>query len=126
MLNVLPEDARYCIIFRKQSADTGIFKNFLAARRIAGEDELRQLRALKYFLEAYHWYYGYRNTGTERGLEYSAFLPESYEAARELANSLWSNNKGKQPGDLLQMAIFNCINSNEEMRRLVDGFPSSL
>jgi hypothetical protein len=126
MLNVLQGDARYCIIFRKQSADYGIFKNFLAARRIAGEDELRQLRALKYFLEAYNWYYEYRNSGTETGLDYSAFLPESYEAARELANSLWSNNKGKPRNDLVRMAVFNCINSNVEMRRLVDGFPKDI
>jgi hypothetical protein len=120
MLNVLPEDARYCIIFRKQSAVTGIFKNFLAAKRIAGEDELRQLRALKYFLDAYRWYVSYRKT--DEHLDYSGFLPESYQAAGELAASLWTNNIGKPDDDLLKLAIKNCINSNPEIKPYVPGF----
>ncbi len=124
LLDQLPEDAELCIIFRKQSADNGIFKNFLSAKRIAGEDDFRRLRALKYFLPANRWYCRYRapelfnkEDGTAKGgvAVYEKFLPDSVKTAKELALELWTANEGSGKKDLLRMAIVRCFKDFSEV-----------
>lgn len=115
LLDRLPEDAQYCIVFRKQSADNGIFKNFLAAKRIAGEDDFRRLRALKYFLSANKWYCGYRSKDPSSPVDRRTFLPDSIRAANELSFELWNNNKDRDDSDLLKIAIENCFNEFTEV-----------
>lgn len=125
LLNYIPETAELCIVFRKQSADNGIFRNFLSAKRIAGEDDFRKLRALKYFLHANRWYcryrepdnydrHGYPNNDNKGRLE--KFLPESFRQAKELAHELWKSNNKLKNDDLLNQAIRACFNQFPEVK----------
>jgi hypothetical protein len=115
LLDKLPEDARFCIVFRKQSADNGIFKNFLAAKRIAGEDDFRRLRALKYFLSANKWYCGYRGKDPSSPVDRLTFLPDSIRAAHDLSVELWDRNETCDDSDLLKTALVNCFNEFSEI-----------
>lgn len=121
-LRYLPDDAELCIIFRKQSADNGIFKSFLSVKRIAGEDDFRRLRALKYFLRANRWYCHHRahedfdkNRDPKDSKTLEKYLPKSLEEAKGLANELWTANKEKGKKDLLLKAIRNCFVEFEEV-----------
>ncbi|MCG6157645.1 hypothetical protein [Rubinisphaera margarita] len=52
LLEPLHNRAGDCLIFRKRSAEQGIFESFRNAVRIARDDPFRQYRAIKYFFEA--------------------------------------------------------------------------
>lgn len=128
LLQHLGADAEHCIIFRKHSADRGIFNSFVSATRIAAEDDFRRLRALRYFAEANRWYCRHRDPvlaseiqkGDKKAIE--KYLPESVEVARALAKELSSkirmrkfkeNASEVRSGDLLKRAI----------RRTIKQFP---
>lgn len=121
-LRYLPDDAELCIIFRKRSADNGIFKSFLSVKRIAGEDDFRRLRALKYFLRANRWYCRHRapkffrkNGDPKKVKKLEKFLPKSLAEAKCLASELWEANKDESESDLLFKAICSCLNDFEEV-----------
>ncbi|MEM9703547.1 MAG: hypothetical protein AAF907_14005, partial [Planctomycetota bacterium] len=59
MLDRLGGRARECAIFRGRSPDMGIFESFRQALQVSADDPIRRFRAVKYFLEAEHWYREY-------------------------------------------------------------------
>ena len=108
LLEEVNDDAEKSLAFRKQSPDIAIFKNFLSAVQIAGEDKFRQLRALRYFLEANRWYWRFMGNGPATGDEdLSKYLPDSFAVAKNVYQSL-KEELDKPNDDLLVRAIRRC------------------
>jgi hypothetical protein len=105
LLAHLGGNAENCIIFRKKSADSGIFECFLSATRTAGEDTFRKYRALRYFLEANRWY-SHHVGGSDEIKSYAGeFLPDSFDEAKQLLGALKRSVNKAAPSDLLKIAV---------------------
>lgn len=109
LLKYLPEYAEKSLVFRKQSADTGIYSHFVSAIRIAGEDDFRRYRSLRYFLEANRWYVESMKDPRKdlpSVRDYLSYLPDSFEAADQLASELLLSATKAPEEDSLRIAIY--------------------
>lgn len=87
LLGPLGALAETCLIRRKYSVDQGIHENFINAIRIAGSDESRQLRAIRYFFEANEWYNGFVSKSAYSPGDQSQ-LPDTLLLARAAGKNL--------------------------------------
>lgn len=117
LLGPLEELGETCLIRRKYSVDQGIHENFINALRIAGADESRKLRAIRYFFEANDWYRGFVDNAT-RASEAQSPLPDTLKLARSAVRDLEAQlDLRKAPQDSL-------VRSGVDMLR--QQFPEAL
>lgn len=87
MLGPLDKLAETCLIRRKYAFDQGIHENFINSLRIAGADQGRKLRTLRYFFEANQWFEGFADKPESKSRDYP-LLPDTLQLATAALNDL--------------------------------------
>jgi hypothetical protein len=87
MLGPLDKLAETCLMRRKYAFDQGIHENFINSLRIAGADQGRRLRTLRYFFEANQWFEGFADKPESKSRDYP-LLPDTLQLATAALNDL--------------------------------------